>query len=137
MRFTRQNTRGRHEFLDVAYAWPAVLVSQTVSNIASTPPAPLRRSLLERLRAICGDEHVLTESIQLRTYESDGLLQYRATPGAVVLPGSASEVRDVVRACSDAQVPWVARGAGSGLSGGALPVAEGVLIAVTRMRRVL
>jgi glycolate dehydrogenase FAD-linked subunit len=98
---------------------------------------PLGRPLLKRLRAICGDEHVLTESIQLRTYESDGLLQYRAAPGAVVLPGSADEVRDVVRACSDAQVPWVARGAGSGLSGGALPVAEGVLIAVTRMRRVL
>jgi len=103
------------------------------------PPAPatLGAALLRRLRAICGDEHVLTESIQLRTYESDGLLQYRVTPGAVVLPASAAEVRDVVRACSDAGVPWVARGAGSGLSGGALPVQEGVLIAVTRMRRVL
>jgi len=107
------------------------------SNIANNGHNPLGRSLLERLRAICGDVHVLTESIQLRTYESDGLLQYRATPGAVVLPGSAAEVRGVVRACSDEGVPWVARGAGSGLSGGALPVAEGVVIAVTRMRRVL
>jgi glycolate oxidase len=112
-------------------------VSQPVTNIENNAPAPLGRALLQRLRAICGHEHVLTEGIQLRTYESDGLLQYRATPGAVVLPGSAAEVRDVVRACSDAGVPWVARGAGSGLSGGALPVAEGVLIAVTRMRRVL
>ena len=118
----------------MAYPSPGRLVRQP-SN--TNVPNPLGRPLLERLRAICGDEHVLTESIQLRTYESDGLLQYRATPGAVVLPGSAAEVRDVVRACSDAQVPWVARGAGSGLSGGALPVAEGVLIAVTRMRRVL
>ena len=106
-------------------------------NISTPVPAPLGRALLERLRAICGSEHVLTESIQLRTYESDGLLQYRVTPGAVVLPGSAGEVRDVVRACSDEGVPWVARGAGSGLSGGALPVNDGVLIAVTRMRRVL
>jgi glycolate oxidase len=121
----------------VAYPSTAVLVHQTVSNIATNALNPLRRSLLARLRAVCGDEHVLTESIQLRTYESDGLLQYRATPGAVVLPANAQEVRDVVRACSDAGVPWVARGAGSGLSGGALPVAEGVLIAVTRMRRVL
>jgi glycolate oxidase len=121
----------------VAYPSPAVFVSQSATNIENNAPAPLGRALLERLRAICGGEHVLTESIQLRTYESDGLLQYRATPGAVVLPGSAGEVRDVVRACSDAGVPWVARGAGSGLSGGALPVAEGVLIAITRMRRVL
>jgi glycolate oxidase len=103
----------------------------------TTEPAPLTPALLARLRTICGAPHVLTDRVQLRTYESDGLLQYRATPGAVVLPGSAAEVRDVVRACSEAGVPWVARGAGSGLSGGALPVAEGVLIAVTRMRRVL
>jgi len=106
-------------------------------NIRPPAPAPLGPALLERLRAICGAEHVLTESIQLRTYESDGLLQYRVTPGAVVLPGDAAEVRDVVRACSAAGVPWVARGAGSGLSGGALPVQDGVLIAVTRMNRVL
>jgi glycolate oxidase len=112
-------------------------VPELADTISTTAAAPLGPALLERLRAICGGEHVLTESIQLRTYESDGLLQYRVTPGAVVLPASAGEVRDVVRACSDAGVPWVARGAGSGLSGGALPVQEGVLIAVTRMRRVL
>jgi glycolate oxidase len=94
-------------------------------------------SLVGRLRAICGDEHVLTHPHQLRTYESDGLLHYAVTPGAVVLPGSAEQVRDVVRACFEAGVPFVARGAGSGLSGGALPVADGVLIALTRLRRVL
>ncbi len=121
----------------MAYPSPAVPVSQSVTNIENNVPAPLERALLERMRSICGAAHVLTDAVQLRTYESDGLLQYRATPGAVVLPGSADEVRDVVLACSDAGVPWVARGAGSGLSGGALPVAEGVLIAVTRMRRVL
>ncbi len=93
--------------------------------------------LVERLRSIVGADHVYTERNQLRTYESDGLLQYKATPGAVVLPGSAEEVRDIVRACFEAGVPWVARGAGSGLSGGALPVEDGVLIAVSRMRRVL
>ncbi|MEA2155663.1 MAG: glycolate oxidase [Solirubrobacteraceae bacterium] len=111
-------------------------MTDTTATITADP-APLTRELLARLRAICGDAHVLSDRIQLRTYESDGLLQYRARPAAVVLPGSAAEVRDVVRACSDAAVPWVARGAGSGLSGGALPVAEGVVIAVTRMRRVL
>ena len=94
-------------------------------------------SLTERFRGIVGAEHVITHEQQLATYESDGLLQYAVTPGAVVLPGSADEVAAVVRACHDAGTPWVARGAGSGLSGGALPVADGVLIALTRMRRIL
>jgi len=109
----------------------------TTTAQSTTDSPPLTPALLSRLRAICGEKHVLTEAIQLRTYESDGLLQYRAKPGAVVLPGDCIEVRDVVRACSDAGIPWVARGAGSGLSGGALPVQDGVVIAVTRMRRIL
>src|SRR5256885_14478459 len=89
------------------------------------------------LQRICGDDHVVPHPHALRTYESDGLLQYRAVPRVAVLPGSAEEVRDVVAACHRAGVPWVARGAGSGLSGGALPVAEGILIALTRLRRIL
>src|SRR5205823_6650817 len=91
----------------------------------------------ERLRAIAGPQHVLTDHHQLRTYESDGLLQYAALPSAAVLPGSAEEVAAVVSACHAAAVPWVARGAGSGLSGGALPVEEGVLIVLSRMRSVV
>src|SRR3982750_509793 len=93
--------------------------------------------LIEKLRAACGPQHVLTDHHQLRTYESDGLLQYRALPVAAVLPGDGEEVRAVVRACHAAGVPWVARGSGSGLSGGALPVAEGVLIVLSRLRRIL
>jgi glycolate oxidase len=94
-------------------------------------------TLIAKLRSICGAEHVYTHPHQLKTYESDGLLQYAQKPAAAVLPGSADEVRRVVSACHDAGVPWVARGAGTGLSGGALPVKEGVLIAVSRMRRVM
>jgi glycolate oxidase len=94
-------------------------------------------SLINSLRAACGDDHVLTDHQQLRTYESDGLLQYAAVPRAAVLPGSAEEVAAVVRACYEHGVPWVARGAGSGLSGGALPVEEGVLVVLTRLRRIL
>jgi glycolate oxidase len=93
--------------------------------------------LVEDLRRIAGDEHVVTHEHQLRTYESDGLLQYAASPRAVVLPGTAEEVREVVAACHEASVPWVARGAGSGLSGGALPVEEGILIALTRLTRIV
>jgi glycolate oxidase len=94
-------------------------------------------SLISRLRAACGDDHVLTDHHQLRTYESDGLLQYAVVPRAAVLPGTAEEVVAVVRACHEHGVPWVARGSGSGLSGGALPVEEGVLIVLSRLRRIL
>jgi glycolate oxidase len=99
--------------------------------------APVTERLLAELRRACGDEHVLTDHHRLRTYESDGLLQYHSLPRAAVLPGGAAEVAAVVRACHEAGVPWVARGSGSGLSGGAVPVEEGVLIVLTRMRRIL
>jgi glycolate oxidase len=93
--------------------------------------------LIERLRSICGPDHVVTGSAARRTYASDALTHYVVVPSVVVLPGSAEEVRAVVRACFDAGVPWVARGSGTGLSGGALPVEGGVLVALTRMRRIL
>jgi len=93
--------------------------------------------LIARLQSICGSEHVLTHPHTLEAYRSDGLAQYRQSPLAAVLPGSAEQVRGVVRACYEAGVPWVARGAGTGLSGGALPLAEGVLIVLARMRRIL
>ena len=93
--------------------------------------------LVDRLQGICGAEHVLTHPDALATYQSDGLAQYRQTPLAAVLPGGADEVQAVVRACFEAEVPWVARGSGTGLSGGALPVSDGVLIVLARMRRIL
>jgi glycolate oxidase len=93
--------------------------------------------LQARLEAICGQANVLTHPHTLATYRSDGLAHYRETPLAAVLPGTAQEVTDVVRACFEAGIPWVARGAGTGLSGGALPVAEGVLIVLARLRRIL
>src|SRR5713101_6030836 len=93
--------------------------------------------LREELRRICSSEHVVVHPHALRTYESDGLLHYRVSPAVAVLPGSADEVRRVVRACYDAGVPWVARGTGTGLSGGALPVSDGVLIVLARLRRIL
>ena len=93
--------------------------------------------LIAQLQTICGAEHVLTHPHALATYRSDGLAHYRQTPLAVVLPASAEQVRSVVRVCYEERIPWVARGAGTGLSGGALPVAEGVLIVLARMRRIL
>src|ERR1700744_4156207 len=94
-------------------------------------------AVISRLQEICGPEFVLTHQHELATYRSDGLLHYRQVPVAAVLPGTAEQVRQVVHASADAEVPWVARGAGTGLSGGALPVAAGVLIVLSRLRRIL
>ncbi len=85
----------------------------------------------------CGADHVITHPHALSTYESDGLLQYAVTPRVVVLPDSTEQVQAVVRACHENGVPWVARGAGSGLSGGAVPHEDGVLVVLSRMRRIL
>jgi glycolate oxidase len=101
------------------------------------PPSGSPEELISRLREICGREHVLTHRHELATYRSDGLLHHRQTPVAAVLPGTADEVQQTVSSCHEAGVPWVARGAGTGLSGGALPNADGVLIVLARLRRIL
>jgi glycolate oxidase len=94
-------------------------------------------AVISRLQEICGSEFVLTHQHELATYRSDGLLHYREVPVAAVLPGTAEQVRQVVQTCFEAGIPWVARGSGTGLSGGALPVAEGVLIVLSRLRRIV
>ncbi|HEX4747055.1 MAG TPA: FAD-binding protein, partial [Gaiellaceae bacterium] len=97
----------------------------------------LPASLVAELREALGEGHVITEPEQLRTYECDGLTGHRAVPELVVLPGSTEEVQFVVRACHRERVPFVARGAGTGLSGGATPVAGGVVVSLARMNRIL
>ena len=93
--------------------------------------------LAAELHAVLGPTAVITDRQRLRTYECDGLAQHRVVPGMVVLPESAEQVAAVVRACAAQGIPFVARGSGTGLSGGALPHAEGVLIVTSRMRRIL
>lgn len=78
-------------------------------------------ALVEEIAGISGEQHVVTDRDALRTYESDGLMHFSATPGAVVLPGSAKEVQAIVRACHRAGVPFVARGAGSASPAGRCP----------------
>jgi glycolate oxidase len=86
---------------------------------------------------ICGPEAVVTDPLELRTYECDGLTSHRAAPALVVLPQTAGQVAAVVRVCAGARVPFVARGSGTGLSGGALPRTDGVLIVTSKMRRII
>jgi glycolate dehydrogenase FAD-linked subunit len=94
-------------------------------------------SLIPRMTDICGAGNVITDPLELRTYECDGLTSHRAMPALVVLPGTAEEVAAVVRECAAHGIPFVARGSGTGLSGGAVPRSDGVLIVMSRMRQIL
>ncbi|MEW2521386.1 FAD-linked oxidase C-terminal domain-containing protein [Actinacidiphila alni] len=100
----------------------------------ATPKSP---ALAARLRAAIGADKVLTDPAQLRTYECDGLTNFRVRPAVVVLAADRDDVVATVRLCAAAGVPFVARGSGTGLSGGAVPVADGVLIVLSRLRRIL
>jgi glycolate oxidase len=92
---------------------------------------------LNTLSQVTSPGALLSDPTELLTYESDALVHLKATPGAVVLPTSAAEVQEVVRLCHQNQVPFVARGHGTGLSGGALPRPDGVLIVLSRLNRIL
>ncbi len=89
------------------------------------------------LYAIVGKEGLFTEESQLQTYECDGLTNFRVLPGAVVLPRNAQQVQAIVRFCALHKIPFVSRGAGTGLSGGALPAKGGIVIGLARMNRIL
>jgi glycolate oxidase len=96
---------------------------------------------LDTLTADClaalGPGQVITDHVQLRTYECDGLASYRCIPGLVILAESTADVAFVVGRCAVLGVPFIARGSGTGLSGGALPKADGVLIVMSRMDRII
>jgi glycolate oxidase subunit GlcD len=106
-------------------------------RVATAKSAALDASLAHRLRDIVGDDAVITDPGALLVYESDGLMAYRARPLAVVLPRDTAQVSAIVRLLADADVPFVARGAGTGLSGGALALRDAVVISVARMDRIL
>jgi glycolate oxidase len=92
---------------------------------------------ITELERICGPGGVLHEPSALLAYECDALAYLRAAPAVVVLPSSASDVQAIVRFCHQEGLPFVPRGSGTGLSGGALPVAGGVVIALSRLNRIL
>ena len=94
-------------------------------------------AFIAELRRLCAPDAVLDAPADLLAYECDALPHLRQQPGVVVLPSDPREVQEVVRLCARHDVPYVARGHGSGLSGGALPVAGGVVIALSRLNRIL
>jgi glycolate oxidase len=93
--------------------------------------------ILEELRAIVDDRGLVSSAEELHTYECDGLVNFRVLPRAVLLPTSAEQVQSIVRTCHRERIPFVARGSGTGLSGGATPVENGIVISLVRMNRIL
>ncbi|MGA7595962.1 MAG: FAD-linked oxidase C-terminal domain-containing protein [Gallionella sp.] len=93
--------------------------------------------LVRALRNLLPPESVLVDAEDLRPFECDGLAVYRQLPMVVALPETIEQVQGIMRLCHDRQVPVVARGAGTGLSGGALPLANGVLLSLAKFRNIL
>jgi glycolate oxidase subunit GlcD len=94
-------------------------------------------NLIENLSAIVGREYVLSKPDELLVYECDGLPQHKHRPRAVVFPSSTEETSAIMRELARANVPFTPRGAGTGLSGGALALNSGVVIEMARMRKIL
>ena len=97
----------------------------------------LDATLTSALAAILPPSALLTAAEDTRPYECDGLTLYREQPGAVALPESEAQVVEILRLCHAARVPVVARGAGTSLSGGALPAASGVVLSLAKFRRIV
>jgi len=108
-----------------------------VSPAPSPVPVPAPPRVVEQMAAVVGAQNVIHEPVQLRTYECDALTSFRAAPSLVVLPASTEEVVQVIRIARKAGLPIVPRGAGTGLSGGALPVPGCLLLGLSRMKRIL
>src|SRR4029078_11562412 len=92
---------------------------------------------MSKLQEIVGDEGVLSEPDELLVYECDGLPQHKHRPRAVVFPSSTEETSAIMRELTRANVAFTPRGAGTGLSGGALALNSGVVIELARMRKIL
>ncbi len=94
-------------------------------------------AVVDRMRAIVGSENVLTAKADLAVYECDGFTVEKNKPDVVVFPSSTEHVVAIVKACNELGVPFLARGAGTSLAGGCVPVGGGVMIALARMKRIL
>src|SRR5437868_13614208 len=98
---------------------------------------PLDGRIVHEFRSILGHSAVISSPEELHTYECDGLTNFRVLPCAVLLPTSTEQVQAIVQVCHRERIPFVARGSGTGLSGGALPVENGIVLSLARMNRIL
>ncbi len=110
-----------------------------MSIVADQPAVDLarQREVAAALRAFLPEQSVLFQPEDVKPYECDGLSAYRRVPMVVALPETEEQIQRVLRTCSALSVPVVARGAGTGLSGGALPLGNGVLLSLAKLMRIL
>ena len=113
------------------------MLDQFDPRLDPLPPPVDRGRLLARLRAVLAADRIIEKHEGLKVYECDGLAAYCGLPSLVVLPRDADEVAATLRVCAELGVSVVARGAGTGLSGGALPSPGCVLLSLSRMNRIL
>lgn len=97
----------------------------------------MKADAILRLTALLPKGRIMTAPAQLAAYESDGLTAFATRPRAVAMPETQDEVVTIVRFCAEANLPFVARGSGTSLSGGSLPVKEGIVIALNRLNRIV
>ncbi|MFQ5955147.1 MAG: FAD-binding protein, partial [Kiloniellales bacterium] len=96
-----------------------------------------RLEIAKRLTEIVPGEGVIVDDDELRAYETDGLTAYQQVPLIVVLPSTTDEVRRILRYCHQEGIKVVPRGAGTSLSGGALPLADGIVLGLAKFNRIL
>jgi glycolate dehydrogenase FAD-linked subunit len=97
----------------------------------------VQANLLQQFRALLGPHSLISSPEELHTYECDALTNFRVLPTAVLLPSTTEQVQSILSLCHRERIPFVARGSGTGLSGGALPVDNGIVISLSRMNRIL
>jgi len=107
------------------------------STTQSEQPASLPQPVIKELKAALGERNVLTERDELFVYEADALTLHKHLPSAVVIPGSAEEVAAAVKILAHERIPFTPRGAGTGLSGGALSLGGSVIFELARLNRIL
>ncbi len=96
-----------------------------------------RQQLAELFRVFLAHDSVIDQPSSLAAYECDGLSAYRKTPLVVVLPETIEQVQQAVRLCNERRIPIVSRGAGTGLSGGALPHEDGIVLSLSKMSQII
>src|SRR5690606_36949636 len=107
------------------------------ADVTASPTPAQRARVLERLAAILPADAVLHQVDDTRPVECDGLSTFRQLPMAVALPETEEQVREILRACLELDVPVVARGAGTSLSGGSMPHGAGIVLSLARFNRIL
>src|SRR5204863_4164291 len=121
------------------FRYTSIMTTSTAFPVAVGTPIPAadQAALVARMKAIVGNDNVLTAAADMAAYECDGFTIAKTKPNVVVFPTSTEHIVGIVKACNEMDVGFLARGAGTSLAGGCVLVGGGVMIALARMKRIL